>query len=347
VQTANSFHALRLLAATLVIYAHGHELHGAGSDPVATFTGGATCGAIGVFMFFTMSGWLVTQSFASDPHVGRFMARRLLRILPAFLVTLLAMVLLLGPAVTKVPLRSYFSDPVTHSYFNGLLVFPVQHVLPGVFTSNPFRDSVNGSLWTLGPELFCYLLVALLGSLALLGRRSATVTLVAAVLGHQWLRATPGVEPTLLYMNVRLLLELLVFFASGALLWFYRDRLAFTWLAVPAMAAMIWAFGRMGYGGWILMAMLPYATISVALRDSGTAGFFDRIGDWSYGTYLWAFPIQQTLIWLFPTMPIVTYISAAIALAWIAGALSWHLLEKHALRLKPVTRSSAAPQPAR
>jgi peptidoglycan/LPS O-acetylase OafA/YrhL len=344
---ANSFNALRLLAATLVIFAHGYELSGR-SEPLATHvTGGTTAGAVGVYMFFSMSGWLVTQSFASDPHLGRFLARRLLRILPAFVVTLLAMVLLLGPVVTVLALPEYFSDRGTHRYFGGLLVFPLQHTLPGVFTRNPLTDSVNGSLWTLAPELFCYLFVATLGSLALLGPRAALVSLVAAAAGAGWLQGSSGPPPVLLYMNVKLLFELMVFFVSGALLWFHRERLVFSWLAVPVLAASLWAFGSMGYGWWIVAAMLPYATLSVALLDTGTARFFDRVGDWSYGTYLWAFPIQQTLIWLYPSLPVVHYIAAAVALAWIFGALSWHLIEKHALRLKPVTRSCAAPQPAR
>lgn len=57
--------------------------------------------------------------------------------------------------------------------------------------------------------------------------------------------------------------------------------------------------------------------------------------DYSYGIYIYAFPIQQTVAKFWPTMPLPLYLlvtsSATIAMA----ALSWHWIEKSALGLKP------------
>jgi peptidoglycan/LPS O-acetylase OafA/YrhL len=55
VAPANSFHLLRLVAATLVIVSHGYVLTGHGGDPMWRWFG-TTAGFIGVAMFFTMSG---------------------------------------------------------------------------------------------------------------------------------------------------------------------------------------------------------------------------------------------------------------------------------------------------
>jgi peptidoglycan/LPS O-acetylase OafA/YrhL len=341
---ANTFNALRLSAATLVIYAHAYPLSGRGFDPLSAVAGGVTAGAVAVFMFFAMSGWLVTASFAADPHVGRFLARRMLRIFPAFAVVILAMALALGPAVTTLPLRAYLADPLTHSYLNGVLIFPVQHVLPGVFADNPFKGSVNGSLWTLGPELLCYLGVAALGACALLRGPAVACALTLCVASFYALASAEG-TPSLLFMNVRLMLELMVYFLSGSLLWLARERIRFSLLALPLLAVLLWAFGSRGYGQAILFLLLPYATLSLAQVDTGTAPFFDRIGDWSYGTYLWAFPIQQVLMAIEPRMGLASFVALAVALSWIAGALSWHLIEKRALALKPVARPARVRTP--
>ncbi len=58
-----------------------------------------------------------------------------------------------------------------------------------------------------------------------------------------------------------------------------------------------------------------------------------RFGDFSYGTYLYAFPIQQTLMHYhaFSTMQLMML---SIPLTYIVGLASWHLVEKRAQRFQ-------------
>lgn len=67
-----------------------------------------------------------------------------------------------------------------------------------------------------------------------------------------------------------------------------------------------------------------------------------RFGDPSYGLYIFAFPIQQTLIWLnhgrLGWMPL--FLLTLLA-CFAAAFASWHLVEKRALRLKPRRPRSA------
>lgn len=63
--------------------------------------------------------------------------------------------LILGPVVTSLTLGAYFSNPEFFRYFGNMIGW-VYYFLPGVFLDNPLPRTVNGQLWTLQPEFWCY-----------------------------------------------------------------------------------------------------------------------------------------------------------------------------------------------
>ncbi len=73
----NNLTALRWLAAMLVLYGYSFIFLG---PPEPVFMQWKPLGPLGVFIFFAISGYLVAQSWARDPHVLRFLVRRVLRI---------------------------------------------------------------------------------------------------------------------------------------------------------------------------------------------------------------------------------------------------------------------------
>jgi peptidoglycan/LPS O-acetylase OafA/YrhL len=81
-------------------------------------------------------------------------------------VVLLAM-LVLGPSVTTLPLRDYFSHSLTWDYLHNILL-QIRFSLPGVFADNTFPNAVNGSLWTIPIEVSCYAVLAAAGALGLM-----------------------------------------------------------------------------------------------------------------------------------------------------------------------------------
>lgn len=105
-----------------------------------------------------LSGYLVSSSWFADPHFGRFVAKRFLRIWPPLAVVVVFTGLVLGPFVSVLPWSSYFRDPDSWLYLLRNLAILPKHDLPGVFVSNP-EPGVNGSLWTLPVEVACYALV--------------------------------------------------------------------------------------------------------------------------------------------------------------------------------------------
>src|SRR6266536_3938918 len=115
----NNFDLLRLVAALSVIFSHAFLLseNSQDHDPLMLLTGGQTIlGVVGVFVFFTISGYLVTQSFDATPQPLVFLAKRALRIFPGLFLCLAMCVFVIGPLVTRLPLADYFARPEAYLF---------------------------------------------------------------------------------------------------------------------------------------------------------------------------------------------------------------------------------------
>ncbi|WP_395701438.1 acyltransferase family protein [Aquabacterium sp.] len=340
----DNFVFLRTSAALLVLVSHQHALTG---RPEPSFIGIQSWGGLGVMMFFSISGFLVTQSWLADPHAGRFAARRLLRIWPGFAVVILLAALVLGPCLSPLPWTDYLQHPRLLEYLNNL-VFRLRDALPLQFDGSALPRAVNGSLWTIPLELQCYLALALAAFGGWLGARRCLATVVA---GLAWayagwdLRGQHVLAGLGLSVEQSYLVEFGLCFFTGSVLWLYwpqwRDRRAVLLLLSLAVAACAFLLGRPVLAGLI---GVPIVTIVFGSWSWPVLRRFDALGDLSYGIYLYAFPIQQTVIALltqrlhwWPRLLLV--LVCTLACAW----LSWRLVERPALRWKPRTRRQARP----
>lgn len=329
-QHDDSFDAVRLGAAALVLFSHQFALLGL-AQPLLL---GETLGTCGVYVFFAISGFLVIQSWERDPHLARFFARRALRLFPALAVVVLLTVFVLGPAVSTLKAGQYFGAAETWRYLENIALSHQLH-LPGVFAANPHPKAVNNSLWSLQPEMLMYCLLAAGGVLAI---RMPVVLLagVAAALVALLLKRHESFP----YQPV---VALGAYFSAGMVLYRARARLLNPRaLAVASLAAA--AFALAGAAPFALWLVLPLATLLAAhLRPPA---FKSRLlfGDWSYGIYLYAYPVQQTLVHAgLRDFALSLALSCAITLG--LAMLSWHFVEARALRLKPRGASTAAPRP--
>src|SRR5215469_16991062 len=103
----NNFDALRLVAAISVMFSHAFLIADGsqGHEPLIVLTGNQSIlGLCGVFVFFAISGFLVTQSFEQTGDPWRFLAKRALRIFPGLFVATLLSAFVLAPFVTTLPL---------------------------------------------------------------------------------------------------------------------------------------------------------------------------------------------------------------------------------------------------
>ena len=174
-QRANNFDFVRCLAAFLVIWGHSAALLGL---PVTSMWGVAIS-EIGVMIFFAVSGYLITESWLRDPRLLPFFLKRSLRIFPALIGCVIVCACVIGPFATSLPIGDYFSSPVFVDFFKNIVLLP-RYSLPSVFEHNTYRYAVNGSLWTLPVEFFCYCSVAAFAVTS--GRRLVPIITVATVL---------------------------------------------------------------------------------------------------------------------------------------------------------------------
>jgi len=315
---ANNFDTLRLLAALTVVLAHSIPLtYGPQALdilwPLSHHQ--ATFGYIAIQMFFTISGYLITVSYLHTQNPARFIRARILRLAPALLAVLFLLAFGLGPILTTLPLTTYF-----HSTLPYRAAFGLSDHLPGVFTNNQFSSGIDGSLWTLRYEALCYLAVLLLGLCRLL--RSATVTPLFLIL----LAAR-------LHYGQLAILDLPTLFFAGAVIQLWHPPFLARF-ALPA--GILWLLSLFTACYPLLSATAgAYVILFIALSPSLKLPNLAKYGDLSYGVYIFAWPIQQTITllmgahanWLINnliTLPLV------LALAWA----SWHIIEAPALRLK-------------
>jgi peptidoglycan/LPS O-acetylase OafA/YrhL len=325
----NLFNAIRLIAATLVLVSHAYVFF-EGYNPM--LFGQFTLGQVGVWMFFAVSGYLVSKSWRMDPHVMRFLVRRSLRIFPALIVCVLLTVLMLGPLVTRLDWKTYYSSSATWAYLTNIALY-ITYTLPGVFESNRYPGAVNGSLWSLPAEFFMYLCVVIIGLFNLRSWLHVAAGVVFLVFSFFW--AYPAAEPLVVYRtDVRQIVMCGAVFFIGVLI--DRFALASTMNLKTALFASVVLMVASYYSinmHLIFSLCLPVITLSISFTTTKQK----ILSEWdiSYGLYLYSFPIQQTLSMYFPALDVWLSIMIALVLSVLAGAASWKLVEKKCLLLKP------------
>lgn len=328
---ANNFQLIRLAAATAVVLFHSYALTDHWTDePLWQRVPEFNFGALGVACFFVISGFLVTQSWLTRTRVVPFVAARVLRIYPA-LVAAVALTLVLAGLSSALDWSAFLAHPQTLDYV--LHVTPgweIRHRLPGAFPTNPIPHDANGSLWTLPVELRLYVAVLLAGVAGLLARRVAmfaTLWLVLAL--FLW-------RPTMLPMPVidKVTADLVLLFALGSLAYVWRAAIPVS-PVIAAIALLLVIVNPADLARGALFApLLAYVVLVVAYHPHLVWPAFNRVGDYSYGVYVYSFPIQQTLVQRIPGIDPMPLFALAISLTLVVAALSWHCLERPALGLK-------------
>jgi peptidoglycan/LPS O-acetylase OafA/YrhL len=242
-------------------------------------------------------------------------------------------VLVFGPILSALSVSGYFASSETWGYLSTALLV-IRRGLPGVFSDNPYPFAVNGSLWTLPVEFLCYVSVAMVGSIYPVWRNWS----MALSLGLVVLAAAFGS----LLLGARFIshFEMVAFFWWGVMYGFLRNQPGpnFKHLMVVVGVALT-AFLLLGSRGIERTGtlVLAAALIAVAQRVSWGAWVTDRLGDLSYGMYIFAFPVQQMVAQLGTPRGwgFATHLCLSFGVTSVLAYLSWHLLEKRVLIFKP------------
>jgi peptidoglycan/LPS O-acetylase OafA/YrhL len=325
----NALNAWRLTLALGVIVWHSYKLTG---RDVYFPPARQLISEIWVDGFFAISGFLITSSWLRDPRMRDYVVARGLRILPGFHTCLIVTAFVIAPVGVTIQGGSGAKLLLSRAPFEYVVknsaVSMLQFDIGGTPHGIPWPGAWDGSLWTLGYEMFCYVAVAALGVVGLLSRR----WLLPAVMGLCFpavLLSTVVGLPTIAHDGLRFV----VMFVAGALLNQYRDVIPARWSLVAVSVVIVLVASLLP--DYRLVAALPLAYAIIVSGALVHSKRFRLRTDLSYGMYIYAFPIQQLLVICgLGSMNLVVFAVIATVATLPLAALSWFVIEKPAMSLK-------------
>lgn len=356
-RSTNNFDAMRFGLAAAVILSHSFDLLGR-PNPFAVFARGQVgLGQVAVDSFFIISGFLITQSYLHSRSTVDYLWKRVLRIHPAFIVAGVVSLAFFGWLPTGFSPRYWDQvDPVGFS----LRLLTLQTLwVPHTFTTN-YWPYVNSAVWTIQYEFVCYLLVVVLGAIGLFERRARLSAVVAALfaasLVHQfslgallarfptnplftyeemWVGGTPAWYP-----------HFFAYFGTGMLCHAWKDSIRYSNAgAAVALTVLLAALAVVPAYAIVMPAAGAYLIFWFAFNRAIPLQHFGRRGDFSYGVYVYGWPVQQTVIWAFAgRLPPIALFALATAGATLLAVGSWRLIEEPCLRLKRRLPSADSPR---
>ncbi|MGB4778357.1 acyltransferase family protein [Microbacterium sp.] len=328
---SNSLNLIRLFLASAVVVFHTYAAAG------ITYPGGGIQTLIGNFPvngFFTISGFLIYQSWARRPHVTSFLLARVVRIYPAFWACLVIVALVFAPISVAIQGRDAFAqafswESLTYVVKNVSLAM-LQWDIAGTPANVPYPDVWNASLWTLAWEFLCYLALMVLGLFGMTSRR----WILPTAFGFAVLLNVVSMFPAMYVEAVARTGRFSIFFLAGALAAQHAHRIPGSWSVAVTMLAVTGASAWIPNGWNIVQA--PTAAIGLIILGGLFQPSWAQLrNDISYGVYIFAFPVQQLLaVAGLGYLGVFGFSLLALAITVPFAVASWFLVERPALALR-------------
>lgn len=327
----NNFNLIRMIAALGVLISHAYPIaigFGTG-EPLTQFLKGQSLGSVSVAVFFAISGFLIARSFDRSDTLSRFFVARALRLFPALVVALAFTVFFIQWVLADPPGSLPWSDAAVY-FVRNLSLYSLQYELGAVFQANPFGPAINGSLWTLNHEVTCYLGVVALGLVGALRKKALMAFALLAFIALY-------IPVTLLEPHPRLsaLFYLALPFITGTALYVWRDVVPLSAVCGLGLAALSVAAWFTPWFHEVFAVTLSYWVFLLGYLPGGAVRSYNRVGDFSYGTYIYAFPVQQYMVYAFGPMTPLENMFLAFPVTLVLAVISWFLIEKPSLAKVP------------
>ena len=348
----NNYDFLRLFAALCIAFTHSFNLLKLNNtEPLMAFTTQRyDFSFAGLCIFFSISGYLITKSATTSTSILNYLWKRFLRIQPLLIIVCLLSVFVLGPIFTNLSVADYFKSPSTWTYFKN--IFPatgVQFPLPGVFVNNVAEPGVNGSLWTLVVEERLYFFLGLLFFLKA-NKRWLFISFILFLNVLFVVNELVYTLPLPYFLSGSSLFYSLIFLNAGLLYLFNVDfnrltgrstkaETSYACFYILSLLILLLAVTLLFSSLQILqVALIPFFVIMLA-HIKGATNKTGKRGDFTYGMYIFAFPVQQILIAVNAASnnPYILFAETFLIVLPLA-ILSWHFIEKKFLALKTLVK---------
>ncbi|MFT2007680.1 acyltransferase family protein [Pontibacter sp. 13R65] len=355
----NNFDFIRLLLAATVVFSHSYVIYNGVVDDEPMWKlskSQAAFGTLSLNFFFIISGFLIAQSWVNSTSFISYLQRRITRIYPGFMVVSLFTVFIFGAIGTWTPnagyaaLQTYYAEINLLSLLKRCLLLQIPKV-PVTLLDVPVQNYINGTLWSISYEFICYLIIPLLTLLGLFRKKLAPLLFFVVVLcfniwhaqQYQQYNSQGIIDSNLLpsffssygkeFINLE---HFLMFFLAGMCFYFYRNYipklrvLLLVSVIIMLLSINIYPLMELAqsvFGSYILFYFI--------FSDKVKLHEFSRFGDFSYGIYLYGWPVQQlVMLYLGKELTVMGLFMVSMAIVTPIAAFSWFLIEKPALKLK-------------
>ncbi|MDO5655588.1 MAG: acyltransferase [Flavobacteriaceae bacterium] len=283
---------------------------------------------IAIHAFFILSGFLVSKSLAHTLTLRKYFIKRIRRIVPAYTFVVIFFGILLS-SVSQFSPTEYFSSAQFWKYMSVNLLYQnyLQPCLPGVFENTNTMCAVNGALWTIKIEEAFYLLLPFL---AFLNKK---------IFGKKWLFYLLVYIASILFFNIlnhaglhRFAKQLpgsLCYFSGGIVAFHFFEKIIpnLKLLFLPAILIFLIEYF---FSDFVILrpAALTVIVLFIAYHFS-FLNRFGKYGDFTYGTYIFHFPIIQLCVWfsLHTYWNRWTLMFFIIGITLICAVFSWKVIE--------------------
>ena len=342
----NHFNLIRMLLAAGVLLCHCFPLTQGDNvfdgEPWYVFTlQKRILGTACVLGFFILSGYLVSQSLERSSSLWTYFRARAVRIYPAAIVCAVFTALFLGPLCSDRGLVDYLRAPGLARFIidNATLSkLGISRSISAAFVDNPIPYVSNGSTWTLPWELLCYVLLIPCGLALYRSQRLFPAVACVVLLAGFAVAASVEYALHLLPGEVARPITFFGFFAIGVLGRIVLSRFQpSSLMTVLAFCVLLLIARSERFVPSLIVAvpfLLGFVLLSAATCLPRSWLRYNKIGDFSYGLYLYAWPVQQSIVHAMPGIGPWTLFATALPTTLLFAVASWRLVEQPALRLK-------------
>lgn len=284
------------------------------------------------------------QSLESNSSLIKYTKNRALRIIPAFWMSLGISAFILAPSISNQVNIFSFENGSSLDFFikaGTFHLFGYAWTITGAFPNNPIIDGINGSMWTLKHEMALYFILPLIAwlthwkkTLLLASFLTFFILALANMLTgfiifnipccRGWVFASNEYSSFILFAS---------YFFAGVIIYKFQEYLLVSKRVIFFLTILFILGIFFGNLKVITLIVLPY--LIVVFGATFKKRIFSAKGDYSYGMYIYAFPVQQTLVHFYrEDMNVYVFFMSSFVITLILSIISWHIFEKIILNMK-------------